>query len=326
MPEIDSCAYLLVSHGSSDPRHQIAINQLTQLVEKQILFSQQNHRQTLVGAASLEFASCPLSQSICQFAKQGKARGYQEIKIIPLFLLPGVHVVEDIPAAVALAQQELGSQIQLTIQPYLGSYSRIIKLLASQFASLTSADKIDIVQKYLCRQCHINSGTYYFLLLSSVPLRPTATRVQGAITYYLNCATSRILISHGSRRLGSNQIIEDIASRLNALAAYWSVKPSLAAQVATLVEQGSQQIAIVPYFLFSGGITDGIAGQIQQLQDQFPEVKLLLGKPLGVSTQLADLIVDLQIGGNCLNWASRDTLFADNTTRSDEGEVKAFGI
>ncbi len=274
MSEIDSCAYLLVSHGSSDPRHQIAINQLTQLVEQRILFSQQNNFQTLVGAASLEFAPLPLNQSICQFAKQAQVRGYQEVKIVPLFLLPGVHVVEDIPAAVALAQQELDKQIQLTIQPYLGSYSRIIKLLESQFTSLTS----------------------------------------------------RILISHGSRRPGSNQIIENIASNLNALAAYWSVKPTLAAQVATLVEQGSQQIAIVPYFLFSGGITDGIAEQIQQLQYQFPEVKLLLGKPLGVSTQLADLIVDLQIGGNCLNRTSRDTLFADNTTRSGEGEVKAFGI
>jgi sirohydrochlorin ferrochelatase len=92
---------------------------------------------------------------------------------------------------------------------------------------------------------------------------------------------------------GGNSTVEDIASKLGALTAYWSVKPSLEEQIDSLVRGGQQQIGIVPYFLFNGGITDAIAKNVAQLKQQFPATELHLANPLGASVELADLIGNL---------------------------------
>ena len=60
-----------------------------------------------------------------------------------------------------------------------------------------------------------------------------------------------------------------------------------------LVSAGHQQIGILPYFLFAGGITDAIAQAVKELKAQFPNVLLHLAEPLGASAELADLILDL---------------------------------
>ena len=60
---------------------------------------------------------------------------------------------------------------------------------------------------------------------------------------------------------------------------------------------GYQNIAILPYFLFPGGITDAIANHLVQLQLKFPGVTLQLAAPLGVNMELADIIWDLAIQG-----------------------------
>ena len=259
-----SSAYLLVSHGSRDSRHQIALERLAYLVRQQLeirkalpqpIYDHQRHSKLegstallskpqlpLVGTASLELAPAPLHQSIRQFALQGQGRRLGRLKILPLFLLPGVHVSEDIPNQVALAQQALGEEVILELRPHLGSDPDLSSLLAKQFSQLP--------------------------------------------------AGGRILLSHGSRLKGSNQSPEAIASQLEAVAAYWSVSPSLAEQVEALAAAGKGTIAIVPYFLFAGGITEAIAQKVRQLQLAFPQVKLLLGEPLGATAELANLIVE----------------------------------
>ncbi|MEC4893410.1 MAG: sirohydrochlorin chelatase [Oscillatoria sp. PMC 1051.18] len=263
-------ACLLVSHGSRDARPRIAVEQLANLVRQRLenqrplgispnwlssnvgKCDRQKHKRIrgiasepicpLVGCAALELTPMPLHESIKQFARRAKAEGNTKVQILPLFLLPGVHVKEDIPSAVKLAQEAIGEQIPIQLQPHLGSNPGLKQLLAKEF------------------QCF------------STP--------------------TRILLSHGSRRVGANEAIEAIASELKAIAAYWSVSPSLSAQVEALVAAEKQEIAIVPYFLFQGGITEAIATQVKELQLKFPHVQLLLGKPLGASAELADLVVE----------------------------------
>jgi sirohydrochlorin cobaltochelatase len=102
-----------------------------------------------------------------------------------------------------------------------------------------------------------------------------------------------ILLSHGSRRHNGNQPVEALATKLGAVAAYWSVSPSLETQVAALVNAGSRQIGVLPYFLFAGGITDAIAQKIAALSQELKAVNLSMASPIGASVQLADLILDL---------------------------------
>ncbi len=197
----------------------------------------------LVGTATLELADEPLHKQIQQFACVALSAGCNQLQLLPLFLLPGVHVLEDIPAEVALAQQSLGQAIALNQRPYLGAHSGLKKMLASQLATID--------------------------------------------------ADAKILLSHGTRRAGGNEPVEAVADYLGAVAAYWSVQPTLEEQLGALAGAGYKQIAILPYFLFSGGITDAIAQFVSTLQERFPKLELNLCNPIGVSSQLADLIVDL---------------------------------
>jgi sirohydrochlorin cobaltochelatase len=227
----DPVACLLVSHGSRDPRPALAAAALTEQIT-------QLAPHLWVKPAVLECSPLPLHQQIEAFAQVAIAQHCTHLFLLPLFLLPGVHVMEDIPAEVAIAQSHL-PQIQLTPLPHLGTDPNLYQLLEPAPSS------------------------------------------------------SRILLSHGSRRTGGNAPVEAIATRLDALAAYWSVAPSLSTQVAELVRQGSTEITILPYFLFEGGITDAIAQTVQQLSITYPAVRLHLAATLAANSNLAQHIVNI---------------------------------
>jgi len=236
-----SSAYLLVSHGSRDSRPEIALQQLIELIDqKQQCYSLDKK---LVGLAYLEMRPEPLHVQIKDFADSAVATGCDRLKIIPLFLLPGVHLMEDIPAEVALAQQAMGGDMIMDLKPHLGSHPGLRNLFTQQMATMTT----DVW----------------------------------------------ILLAHGSRRPGFEQPIETMAANLGAVVAYWSVSPSLESQVEDLVNAGNKKIAILPYFLFAGGITDAIAQLTETLKLKFPAVTFQLAQSLGASAELADLIWDL---------------------------------
>jgi len=237
-----TAAYLLVFHGSRDQRPEKAVSQLAELVAENLTIMGENS--PLVATASLELATIPLHESIRQVALEAAKMGKQYLKILPLFLLPGVHVQEDIPAEVVLAVQSLGTQIKLELLPYLGSHGGITHLLAQQFSLLPSTE-------------------------------------------------GKILLAHGSRYPNANLPIEKLAFQLQTLAVYWSVSPSLTEKVTSLAASGTKKIAIVPYFLFQGGIIEAIAAQVTELQSSFPQTQLFLGQPLGATTELANLVTSM---------------------------------
>lgn len=226
-----SSAYLLVSHGSRDPRPQAAMAQLATSLRQKI--------QAPVGIATLECSPLALHEQIRQFSQTLTPQNIDHIQIVPLFLLPGVHVVEDIPNQVQIAQQS--ASITIALSPHLGTHPGLKNLLASR----------------------------------------------------LSPETAYILLSHGSRRSGGNQSVEDLADALNLVPAYWLVAPSLETRLQELSQKGHQNVTILPYFLFPGGITDAIAQTVEQLAPKFPHLHLTLAAPLEVSHALVDLLVDL---------------------------------
>ena len=203
----------------------------------------------LVATAQLELAQQPLHVQISDFARNCTDR-ITRIAILPLFLIPGVHVMEDIPAEVEIAAQEIANsvsaqssqRVELTVLPFLGEDPDFANLFAQNRSGL-----------------------------------PTQT----------------IILAHGSRRAGGNAIVEHLASSVNLTAAYWSVAPSLTDRVAELVATGATEIGILPYFLFAGGITDAIAQSVAQLREQFPQVELILGEPMGNSPELVATIAKI---------------------------------
>ncbi len=82
--------------------------------------------QPIVQTGTLEFGPVPLTQQIQQFAEGLISSGVSQLDILPLFLLAGTHVMEDIPAAVTTASQQLGPQIQLRLGAHLGAHPRMV--------------------------------------------------------------------------------------------------------------------------------------------------------------------------------------------------------
>ncbi|MDT9176789.1 MAG: sirohydrochlorin chelatase [Limnospira sp. PMC 1238.20] len=122
---------LLVSHGSRDRRPQLAVDKLAQQLSDRLKVTQGGDSLTdsLVGSAVLELGPTPLSAQIHQFAEYSLSLGIHRVQILPLFLLPGVHVGEDIPTEVELAQKSLGTEIEIHLQPYLGSQRQQLSVL-----------------------------------------------------------------------------------------------------------------------------------------------------------------------------------------------------
>ncbi|MGL5032185.1 MAG: sirohydrochlorin chelatase [Microcystaceae cyanobacterium] len=254
-----STAYLLVAHGSRDRRPQIALQRLAYLVAECLtpqavnpLTVRSDHQaksssltltapteRVSVQTAVLECHPLPLHQQIAAIA--ANLQGYQRLQIVPLFLSPGVHVREDLPRELDLAQPMIVPPIQLQSLPYIGSSPDLKSLFCDRL---------------------INQSWQ----------------------------TESILIAHGSRRLGGNQPIENLAQELGIRFAFWSVPPHLNNLMHELLEQGLTRFQIIPYFLFAGGITDGIAAQVQQLVAEYPQIHCQLEQPLGVTTALARLI------------------------------------
>jgi len=257
---LENTAYLLVYHGSRDPRPHQEVSwlagQVRQKLEVACTASNKGKQTTvltkppqpIVETAALELGELSLEDAIAQMGFQIMAQAMTRLQIMPLFLLPGVHVREDIPSAIAQAQQQLGTQLKIQLTSYLGESPLIAKQLNSAL------------------RLPVNFNTAW---------PPSAT----------------IILSHGSRRQGGNQPILKLANQLGATTAYWSVSPTLHEQVATLAEQGKQVINILPYFLFPGGITDAIAQEVALLEAQFPQVQLKLGQPLSRCISLADVII-----------------------------------
>ncbi len=117
-------ACFLVIHGSPDPRPQAA---LAELVERHAPDF------ALCGGGALECQELSLAEQLCLFGKRAAGAGLREVRVVPLFLLPGVHVCEDVPAAVAAAQQTLPG-LRFSLSPHLGSAPEILPLLRSTMA------------------------------------------------------------------------------------------------------------------------------------------------------------------------------------------------
>lgn len=194
----------------------------------------------LIEIAPLELAAETLGDRLVSFADQATSQGLKQIKVVPLFLAPGVHVLSDIPAEIALARKQIDCQVTIELLPYLGKYSGIGNLIAHQFDELS--------------------------------------------------AKTRILIAHGSKLLAAGEYYQNLSQRLNINIAYWSSMPRFSQQIKTKIALGSQKIALLPYFLFPGRITAAIATEVAELQQEFPQVELSLGKPLGATPALAELI------------------------------------
>lgn len=232
---MSSPAYLLVAHGSRDPRPGGIVNHLAAQMRKRL-------GEHPVGTAALDCQPQPLHEQLETFCRQVQC----PVQILPLFLLPGVHVREDIPEEVAIARSHLPKSQTIEILPYLGSHRGLSNVLREQ--------------------------------------------IQAQPEYQ-----AWLLLAHGSRRPGGNAPIEAIAAQLPQQVgrpvrpAYWSVEPSLEAQLDDYQQAGYERVGVLPYFLCPGGLTDAIGEQLRSR----PGLHLYLSETLSEAPDLIEVLLDL---------------------------------
>jgi sirohydrochlorin ferrochelatase len=242
---INSCAYLLVVHGSRNSNYQKSLTTLANLVRNNL---QNQNLLVKLDTAYLELTEQSLAEKIVVFAQDCVINNYQTLKILPLFLLAGSHVKQDIPQELSQAQQILQQQnidIKIQLLAHLGKEKRLVKLLEQKY------------QEQLTKE--------------------------------------RILIAHGTTLEAGNQECEQLALSLEAKLAYWSIPPSFSTILTNLADR-VPSITILPYFLFTGKISEAISESIKQLQEQYPETKFSFIEPFGATAELASIITEILLG------------------------------
>lgn len=79
-----------------------------------------------------------MHQQIVEFSDRALAKGYDRIQVLPLFLLAGVHVTEDIPQEVEQARAIIGQKVSIDLRSHLGTHPNLIRLLYKLFAVIRS--------------------------------------------------------------------------------------------------------------------------------------------------------------------------------------------
>jgi sirohydrochlorin ferrochelatase len=118
-------ALLLVAHGSRRDASNDEVRELTrQLRESGDTFQH-------VACAFLELAE----PSIPDGLRAAIMAGAREVVVLPYFLSAGRHVVTDIPAEVAVVQDEY-PDVPIRLAPYLGAADDVVQILLQQAAGV----------------------------------------------------------------------------------------------------------------------------------------------------------------------------------------------
>ena len=244
--------HLLITHGSRNVRSQQSAEQLRSNIESYLNPDKsQSRTEQRIEHAVLEGGTTSLHLQILHHTARARAEGLSRLQLLPLFLMPGVHVVEDLPQEVALAQKQLVDRdpiFKLSTLPYLGHQ------LQTHSHSLNSA-----------------WGTE----------AGVAARV------------AKIVVSHGSRRSDSTLLSEQFAASIGATTAYWSIEPSLTQTVERLFREGYEEIQVLLYFLFPGGITAAIEDSIVELGKSYPRLNITCKSTLDQIPEFPQFIADV---------------------------------
>ena len=111
---------LLVAHGSRKVSSNAAIESLTEKLRQRLVgtdFSAITH-------AFLELTEPSIPQGIASLVGLGAT----QVVVMPYFLAPGTHVVDDVPELINEAQSQY-PEVRFTIMPYLGETEGLIDLI-----------------------------------------------------------------------------------------------------------------------------------------------------------------------------------------------------
>jgi sirohydrochlorin ferrochelatase len=125
---------LLIAHGSPRPEANAPLRQALADIEKQKVFDH----------VSIAFLECN-EPDIASGLEENISLGAEEIIIVPCFLHPGNHVVNDLPDIL----ERIGRNhpaVRLKLSPFLGSSGRITDILLQRAEEAMDKSEKDQIQ------------------------------------------------------------------------------------------------------------------------------------------------------------------------------------
>ena len=113
--------------------------------------------------------------------------------------------------------------------------------------------------------------------------------------------TGVLVLAHGSREKETEATLDQIVSLLKAKLNIKHIEKaflqfsdmSLGKGLEKLIDQGVNDIKVVPYFLFEGvHIKEDIPNEIKEFAQSYPQVRITLGRTLGADRRLAEVLAD----------------------------------
>lgn len=184
------------------------------------------------------------------------AAGSDTVNVIPLVLNAAGHVKMEIPEAIEEARQRYPG-VQFAYARHLGM----------------GAPVLEIFRARLCR-------------------------ARAELDHPDPQTTGVILLGRGSSDAAANGemakmarwLFEKTDHELVDIAFTGITWPRLETVVARMVRLGQTQIAILPAYLFTGVLLQRIARQVARLRQQYPQIALALGEPIGFDEGILALV------------------------------------
>lgn len=118
MKRSDAFAVLLVGHGSPNRGFDRAMRRVARALRA-------GGGYKTVDCAFLDRSRPSIPQGLSRLV----LKGAREIRVVPYFLLEGLHVAKDIPGIVAKARRSCRGRVRIRLCPYLGYDEAIVRLV-----------------------------------------------------------------------------------------------------------------------------------------------------------------------------------------------------
>lgn len=212
---------------------------------------QEQHPEWRIELCYIELADVLLPEGL-----QRAAEGADKVIIVPLILSAAGHVKTEIPEAIAEARERF-PEVEFIYASHIGANLDILKILKGRLKN---------VMQTLAMPDPKNTGV---IILG----RGSSDRA-----------------ANGELAKLARWLYEDTEHELVDIAFTGITHPRLETVVQRQVQLGMTQIAILPYYLFTGLLIERIAQQVGRLQTQYPHIAIASGSYFGFESGIFKLL------------------------------------
>ena len=212
---------------------------------------QQQHQDWRIEVCFIEFAEVLLDEGFDLAAKNSK-----QVLVIPLILNAAGHVKMEIPEHLAAARKR-HPQVEFQYGKHLGINMAMLKIVKRRVRSLMNE-------------------------MAMPDPKSTGVIILGR--------GSSDKIANGEIAKLARWLWEETDHELIDIAFTGITYPRLETAVQRQIKLGMTQIVIQPYYLFTGTLIHRISEQFQYLQQQYPQIRMVLGHYLGFEDEIYQLL------------------------------------